>query len=501
MINKNNYGLSQYDIAKTYSKIEKQTAFLKSHYIQMQGQKIPLHNFFKNTFVNPDRYIAELQHRVWSLVEYAQGRDLVNVFLTLTLPSEYHRKKKIGKNKVINNPKFANSHLELYDIFTKRRADSYNKAIFKYYKTKKKRLHTGNYTTVSLLEEDYTPLKGSHLLTKMFERIRKDRAFQEIDKDDRVYFRVTEPHHDGTPHLHISLFMPKDKVSRFLQMVHRLYPAPQADIMSTYIPAEYQEVEKVWFSSKHKKWQSAYKINKEDKHYIKLQIEDSVGYLMKYIYKTLDDMRDGKNFTEITLWYIHHGICRFYTSRTLISLDVYRPLGGQLTLLELTRQYRDNEITVYLDSETRAPQMIVTDQHIIFKKRNFKLEQFTKEEKKEQNLYVEEPKDTLGYIQKIDIDIDGEDYIIYRNDPIQSLHRVKKDHELRYQEIADHFNYIMPPPQKMDNAQLWRYYESINPVPQNVEIYKEAREELISRHLLKEESMGNLEYYQAMEVF
>ena len=74
---------------------------------------------------------------------------------------------------------------------------------------------------------------------------------------------------------------------------------------------------------------------------------------MKYILKTLDDLRaDNQKITDLTLWYILHGICRIYTSRTLISLDVYRVLGGRYSLNELSVMYKDKEISILLCPET-----------------------------------------------------------------------------------------------------------------------------------------------------
>jgi hypothetical protein len=446
------YGLTKKNKKQVLNKIEKQKDFLYSHYIEVQGEKVQLASFFKNTFINADRYIAELQHRVWSLVEYAQSKELVNVFLTLTLPSEYHPKKTLRNGKIIDNPKYAHKDLIIYDIYTKQRPSSYDKFIFKYYKTLGRRAFTGKVETVSLLEEDYSPSKGSKFLSKMFEKIRKDRSFQELSKDERVYFRVTEPHKDGTPHLHISLWIPKYTVSRFIQAVFRFYPAPMADIATTYIPEGFKLEDKVY--KRDGKWHSAYVMSSEvyeyfkqkGKVYIKLQIDDSVAYLMKYIYKTLDDLRDNKGITEITMWYILHGICRFYTSRTLISLNVYRPLGGRLSLLELTQNYQDDTVTVFLDPETKQPKIIQYDDVIIWNKKEFELKQYDKDNKKSQG--------TMS-IRTVDIEIDGEQYYMFKAGT--KLHHV----DTYNGEFESDEEYITPVT-RMKMVQLWNYYHSLD---------------------------------------
>ena len=477
------YGLTKKNKKQVLDKIEKQKDFLYSHYIEVQGEKVQLASFFKNTFINADRYIAELQHRVWSLVEYAQSKELVNVFLTLTLPSEYHPKKTLRNGKIIDNPKYAHKNIILYDIHTKEKATEYEKMLFKYYKTTKSTRYTGKTKTVSLSPKDYEPKKASKELTKMFEVIRKDRSYQELEKDERVYFRVTEPHKDGTPHLHISLWIPKERVARFVQAVHRLYPAPMADIATTYIPQGYELYEKVY--KRDGKYNAGYKAHKDDKSYIKLQIEDSVAYLMKYIYKTLDDLRDNKGITEITMWYILHGICRFYTSRTLISLNVYRPLGGTLSLLELTQHYQDDTVTIFLDPETKQPKIIQYDDVIIWNKKEFELKQYDKEDKKSQG--------TMS-IRTVDIEIDGEQYYMFRAGT--KLHHV----DTYNGEFESEDEYI-PPVTRMKAVQLYNYYNSLDldDSTLNLKHFGHVQNTMIERGLLEGEIMPINEFEYAME--
>ena len=477
------YGLTKKNKEFVFKKIEKQKDFLYSHYIEVQNQKVQLASFFKNTFINSDRYIAELQHRVWSLVEYSKNRDLVNVFLTLTLPSEYHPTKTLRNGKIVKNPKYAHQNIVLYDIDTKEKSTKYEKMIFKYYKTIGIIKFTGKTKTISLLPKDYEPKKASKELTNMFERIRKDRSFQDIEKDDRVYFRVTEPHKSGTPHLHISLFIPRDNVARFVQAVHRIYPAPMADIATTYIPNNYELHQKVY--KRNGVWHSAYKLDKENKGYIKLEIENSVSYLMKYIYKTLDDLRDDKGITEITMWYIFHGICRFYTSRTLMSLNVYRPLVGKLSLLELTHHYNNDIVTVFLDLDTKKPKIIQYDDCIIWSKKDFELKQYDDEQK-----FQSMPKK----IDTIDIEIDGDEfYMIVGGSKLYSKPtRVEPEDE----------DYIIPVT-RMKMFQLYSYYHSLdtNDPSLNIHHFGHVQNTMIKRGLLEGDVIPIDDYRIAMEVF
>ncbi len=475
------YGLTKKNRSEVLDKIEKQKDFLYSHYIELNGEKVQLASFFKNTFINADRYIAELQNRVWSLVHYAEDRDLVNVFITLTLPSEYHRKKTLRNGKLIRNPKFAHQNIRLFDIFTKKRASSYNQLVFRYYKTLGRIRWTGKLKEISLNPIDYMPPAASKKLTDMWTTIRKDRAWKDLDKDDRIYFRVTEPHKDGTPHLHISAWVPKYAVARLVQAIHRLYPAPLADVSTSYIPDNYKLYSKVY--KRDGRWHDAYKPDPDSKSYIKVHIDNAVSYLMKYIYKTLDDLRDGKGITEITMWYIYHGICRFYTSRTLISLNVYRPLAGRFnyTLLELTQQYKDNTVTVWLDPETSQPKIIQYEDVIMWQKKEFELKQYDRDDRKPQEKPIK--------LRTIDVEIDGEEFYMYRSG--SKLYPKTSQIE----DSNDQDEYI-PPVTRMKMVQLWNYYHSLDPDDPtlNLKHFGLVQNTMIERGLLEGEIVSLDQY-------
>ncbi len=294
------YGLTESLRDKALEKIRRHKIFLSSHALSFGSKQYRLSDFFKNSYINADRYIAEVNNRVASLYKYACERNLSNVFLTITLPSEYHPKKSIIKNgrlvKVIDNPRYIN-------------------------------------------DEDHNPKNGSKELSRLFTRIQFLRAYRNIPKDDRVYFRVFEPHKDGTPHLHASIFIPADNVDSFVSSV------------------------KSWAKKN---------VLKKAQIKIEIDIKNPVAYLMKYILKTFDDLRkDKNNLSDLTLWYIVHGINRFYTSRTLVSLEIYRKFRGSHDLLQVTKMMRNNEISVLLDMDTRKPVMIYNNDYVIYSKKPF----------------------------------------------------------------------------------------------------------------------------------
>ncbi len=280
---------------RTKNKMRGSKYYIYNNGAHIGGKFIPYSTFFKNAYINADRYVAEVQNRAWSLYNYAKGRNLVNVFVTLTLPTEYHPTRSIFRNgkkiKTVKNKSWID-------------------------------------------DEAHNPKNGAKELSKMMRAITNDRAYKSISKDDRVYFRVTEPHKNGPPHLHISFFIPEDSVDSFIAMIKRKFPEPQSKTVTG--------------------------------------IHNPVSYLMKYILKTLDDLRgneDIDNVTDLTIWYVHWGINRFYTSRTLVSLSVYRVLGGRYNMLELTMMERSKEITVWLDPANNKVMEIFENGMLIYNRK------------------------------------------------------------------------------------------------------------------------------------
>lgn len=307
-----NFGMTEYQISKARKKLEFNKDFMSSNGVQVDNKMIPYADFVQNSYTNSDRYVAELQHRAWSVYEYAQSRDLDNVFFTLTLPSKWHfMKQKSKKDKtMIFNKKFAGR--KYIKVYTKQKN---NYTFINAHVIQNIPFLEPSFDTSETVEK-YTPRNASKELSRMLKRFFDDRAYKNIVKDDRCYFRVTEPHADGTPHIHMSLFVPKDKKDRIVKSLVRLFPAPLGKVET--------------------------------------EIKSPVAYLMKYVLKTLDDLRDDSNkTTNLTLWYLYHGISRFYTSRTFVSLEVYRRLNGMYTLAELTDDFNNNDVRVYIDTTTK----------------------------------------------------------------------------------------------------------------------------------------------------
>jgi len=386
-----NYGLTDYQIESAKDKLQFNKEYMRMNGIQLDNKFVPFADFVANSYINSDRYIAELQHRAWSIFEYAEERKLKNIFFTLTLPSKWHPKKTF-KGKLINNPKFAGRKY----ICTINKIKFFNAHVVQRVPFVEPELD------FSQTVDKYTPRNASKELSKMLLKLFNERSYRNIEKNDRCYFRVTEPHKDGTPHLHISLFVPEDKSEKIVKSLNRLYPAPMGEV--------------------------------------EVNVKSPVKYLMKYVLKTLDDLRDeDSSITNLTLWYLYHGISRFYTSRTFISLEIYRKLNGMYTLPELTVSYNNEAISVQIDPETKDIMHIEDEHGVIYvaKPVNW-FEKIFQEDYDDSDLNTFEPLPSPKEPKPIDIIIDGEQFVYFKG----TVSKYKKK------------------PYQMTDRELYQYFQS-----------------------------------------
>ncbi|MCK9492427.1 MAG: replication endonuclease [Sulfurimonas sp.] len=460
-----NYGLTKYQINKAFDKLKFNKEFMHGNGVQIDNKFVPYADFVSNSYMNSDRYIAELQHRAWSIYDYAKERNLENIFFTLTLPSHWHEmKQKSKKDKtMIFNKKFGGR--------------KYIKVITKDTKLKYSFINATVLQNIPYLEpildftdttDKYTPHNASKELSKMLKRFFDDRSYKSIEKIDRCYFRVTEPHKDGTPHIHISLFVPAHKVESIVKALARLYPAPLGKIETN--------------------------------------VKSSVSYLMKYILKTLDDLRDDSDkITNLTLWYLYHGISRFYTSRTFVSLEVYRKLNGMYTLTDLTKCYLRDDINIYKDTTTKKVVLIENEYGTIYtpKPVNWYDKLIDTD-----HTYLEaefEPiyKDKEDFKKPLEIVIDNDEFIVHHF----ALDKLKKENKQRSinNEHLKSLNEIMIkktiPPYLMKNYQLLEYFENIDMDTVNFTHYAITRNLLVNRGLLLDTALLDLRELQEFKEF
>lgn len=275
------YGITETDKIFLKTKLENQKKFLDSNFFMVNGEYVPYSNFYFSSWHNSNRYIAELNNRVASLNDYALSQGLCPIFAVFTLPSEYHKQKlitlKSGKKKLVYNKKFID-------------------------------------------DEDHSVSAGASKLQALVRSIMNSLHFRSLSQNQRCYITTKEPHLDGTCHLNLLVFVPKDNLDKCVSAI------------------------KDRFLDTHSR--------------VETDIKNATSYVMKYIFKTLDDLRqnpDLDNLTDISYWYLKHKIRRFTMSQTFVSLEIYRKLNGSIDLISLTKNYNKGLVTVVVDPDTRKP--------------------------------------------------------------------------------------------------------------------------------------------------
>lgn len=276
------YGLSRYQFDNVTKKLKEQKNFLEFSFLydRINRNRIPLSDLIISANHSPQRYYSEIQNRVNTLEKIAKQRGLKPLFMTLTLPSEYHMCKTTKKGLLVPNPK-----------------------------------HNG-----------ITPKEAVKALTKMFAKLRQDRGLKELSKEQRIYFRVNEPHKDGTPHTHILMFVPVDRVERVKKAFSRLFDGRGNDIQD--------------------------------------DINKSTAYIMKYINKTLPLSKKEKLSEKekyLNAWYSHNRVIRFNSSKTLAPLGIYRLLHNRYSMFALTKLINENHFKIYVTLDTNKVMEIMDE--------------------------------------------------------------------------------------------------------------------------------------------
>ncbi|TCS40409.1 replication endonuclease [Reinekea marinisedimentorum] len=137
-----------------WAQSESQKYLQRTKLESQDGEELFLSEVFEHSVANPAVRRSEMMARIRGMEEYANVHDYESVFLTLTLPSRFHASLKAG----YRNSKYDGS----------------------------------------------TPKDGNNHLQKLWSLIRS-----KYGRDGMRPFgiRVVEPHHDGTPHWHLLLFV------------------------------------------------------------------------------------------------------------------------------------------------------------------------------------------------------------------------------------------------------------------------------------------------------
>ena len=169
-------------------------------------------------------------------------------------------------------------------------------------------------------DEDHSVSAGASKLQALVRSIMNSLHFRSLSQNQRCYITTKEPHLDGTCHLNFLVFVPKENLDNCVSAI------------------------KDRFLDAHSR--------------VETDIKNATSYVMKYIFKTLDDLRQNPeldNLTDISYWYLKHKIRRFTMSQTFVSLEIYRKLNGSIDLISLTKNYNKGLVTVVVDPDTRKP--------------------------------------------------------------------------------------------------------------------------------------------------
>jgi hypothetical protein len=136
------------------------------------GEAVNLLELAKSSVANPVNRRAELMVRIKGFEQCAETAGHVGLFITLTAPSKYHRMTYIKSwGHVVPNKKY----------------------------------------------QGYDPKQAQQYFCRVWSQIRA----QLWREDIRPYgFRVAEPHHDGTPHWHLLLFVDPEHAGRLKEVMH-----------------------------------------------------------------------------------------------------------------------------------------------------------------------------------------------------------------------------------------------------------------------------------------
>lgn len=133
------------------------------------GQQYTLAELADLSVSNPDIRRAELMTRIAGFETIARTLGHSGLFLTITCPSRFHAFRKLGKRKVVANEKYCRA----------------------------------------------TPRQSQQYLSGVFSRIRAELHRRGIAP---YGFRIAEPHHDGTPHWHLLLFVPAAQAAEMVKV-------------------------------------------------------------------------------------------------------------------------------------------------------------------------------------------------------------------------------------------------------------------------------------------
>ena len=192
------------------------------------GLEIPLAEAVKSSVANPEIRRMELMVRMRGFEDLAEEAGLVGEFYTWTAPSKYHA----------------------WTVIDNKRKEKHDEKLDNWVKTIQNKKYEG-----------FTPDQTQKYLCKQWNKARA-----KLDRLGirRFGFRVVEPHHDGTPHWHLLIFVKPEQRDQMREVMQAYACEHDTDELKNGTRARFDYKE------------------------IKKGLGSATGYIAKYISKNID---------------------------------------------------------------------------------------------------------------------------------------------------------------------------------------------------------------------
>lgn len=269
-------------------KEQNQQSFLKRMFIKNDNSSevIKLHHSFEKYYKS---YTKSVEQKVYAIEKIAKDKDLVPIFITLTLPSHYHPFQSIlydGKRKYVA----LNSNFDFEDLD-------------------------------SAVTNGYQYL--NHIYRTFYKRVKNS-------VDDLLYIKVVENHQTMIPHFHILFYVKREKnkiIKKIFDNIQIEFELSQTDF--EFIGNELQEV------------------NTKN---VKTGVNRASKYIMKYIAKTLNDGVDYHKARTLDGWKRYHKIRTITMSNLPLSMAEYRTIYHNIdedSKAQLLNEAKDKDVNLF----------------------------------------------------------------------------------------------------------------------------------------------------------
>lgn len=252
------------------TKEQGQQSFLKYNMIlrnQSTNEVLDINYNFEKYY---KKYTKSIEQKIYTIESISKEKDLVPVFVTLTLPSEYHPFKSI--------------------------------------KYKDKRLYTDLNHEFEFLNIEESIKQGydylNHIYRTFYKRVKNNVT-------DLLYVKVVEAHKTFIPHFHILFFVKKEEI----KIIRKNFDKITYEFNLSQTDLELVNVNE---------------LQEKKNHYIKTGVNRASKYIMKYITKSLNNGQDYFKARVLDGWKRLYKIRMITMSNLDLSLTDFRTIYHNL---------------------------------------------------------------------------------------------------------------------------------------------------------------------------